>query len=430
MIGRLVKLAILSQFLVCVTQGQSINEESQLWIKDNVYAVSNLNPSNEDFDEFTSLGEAIGNRNVVLLGEQTHGDGTTFEAKVRLIKYLHQELGFDTLVFESDFYSSHKLWQELNKAKDYNEIIPMGIHERWATVQQIQPIFSYIQENLNRHFPLQISGMDILFSEPYAKQSLISDLDSFMKQNFTTIIKSEDYIFFKKEMQRLLVDLQYFPRDETQIKFMKLLDDYTNRLRRIPSENSWNTHAFWAQVLESFKANIKNTFSRLEGTYSPSVFFNRRERLMAENINWILKEDKKIIIWSSVTHNMRDVEKSLLQQMGWPTDTKFMGEYLKELTGPDTMFHITFTGYEGFYTDIYEQKVIKFPTPSPGSVEAVLNDMGIKLGYLILTGSDVPISLTTPFKASFVFNKEYISRWTNSIDAIFFTQKVANSIKE
>jgi erythromycin esterase-like protein len=38
------------------------------------------------------------------MGEPSHGAGSAFAAKVRLIKFLHQRMGFDVLVWESGLY--------------------------------------------------------------------------------------------------------------------------------------------------------------------------------------------------------------------------------------------------------------------------------------------------------------------------------------
>lgn len=429
MIKLIAVFLVLIQLFTSIASCQSFDPETQNWINNHVHAVSDLNADNDSYDDFEPLSKAIGNRNVVLLGEQTHGDGTTFEAKVRIAKFLHKEMGFNTLVFESDFYSAHKLWSEVRKIADREEIFQQGIHKRWATVHQVQPIFFYAQKSLISQYPLEISGMDILFNEEFAQNDLLSDFNLFMNNNYPNMLNTVDYKFLTNQLRQLLLDQSYLPEEKIKNKLLDLLNNYIGTLRRVPSKNKWNTRSFWAQVLYSFKSNIINNFSRLAGTYVQSTFFSRRDRLMAENLNWILKENKKVIVWSSVTHNMRMAEKSLLRQMGWQKDTKFMGEYLKELIGQEEIFHLTFTGYEGSYMDIYEQKIIEFATPSSDSIEAFLNNAGLRFGYLVLNEPDVPTALTMPFKSSVIFNTEYLSRWRNSIDTIFFTKDMEHSIR-
>lgn len=40
-----------------------------------------------------------------MLGEMTHGDGATFKLKTEIVKYLHEELGFNVLILEDGMYS-------------------------------------------------------------------------------------------------------------------------------------------------------------------------------------------------------------------------------------------------------------------------------------------------------------------------------------
>jgi len=409
---------------------QISDDHLSVWLKDNVYEVDNLEPNNLNFNQFGALETAIGDRNIVLLGEQTHGDGTTFQAKVRLVKFLHQKLGFETLVFENGFYQSFKLWEELQNGMDYQRSVPKGIHERWANVHQVQPIFSYIKNSVETSSPLKLMGMDILFDGSYAKNTLITDFDCFLSFHYYELSKSADYIFFKTEMYKFLTNQTYRPSPDTLKSFTAILDNYIEILSLKISENDWDTDGFWSQVLSNFKVDLSNNLGRRNGSYSRTDFFNNRDRMMADNVAWVLKENKKIIIWTSVTHNMRDVEDELLDQMGWSTDTRFMGEYLRGLVGPDKMFHISFTGYTGFYTDIYRQKVEKFNPPSLDSLETLLNNNGSDYKYLILNGDALPSVLNQPIKASFIFNQEYSANWTKSIDAVFFTRCMSPSVNK
>ncbi|MDR6805767.1 hypothetical protein J2Y45_001924 [Dyadobacter sp. BE34] len=63
------------------------------FVRENAQAVHSLN-FDEPFADLESVGKAIGDTSIVMLGEQAHGDGSTFLAKSRLIKYLHVCAGF------------------------------------------------------------------------------------------------------------------------------------------------------------------------------------------------------------------------------------------------------------------------------------------------------------------------------------------------
>lgn len=57
----------------------------------------------KDFENISGFSEKLKNVEIIALGENTHGLGKVFEAKADLVKYLHQELGFNMLLFESGY---------------------------------------------------------------------------------------------------------------------------------------------------------------------------------------------------------------------------------------------------------------------------------------------------------------------------------------
>jgi erythromycin esterase-like protein len=67
--------------------------------------------SDTDYTDLQSLASSIGNARIVILGEMDNGDGETLKAKTRLVKYLHQKLGFTVLAFESDFNGVNWIWE-------------------------------------------------------------------------------------------------------------------------------------------------------------------------------------------------------------------------------------------------------------------------------------------------------------------------------
>eukprot|EP01136_Pigoraptor_vietnamica_P022309 Opistho-1_new@73276 len=55
-------------------------------------------------NELRAIGNAIGNRRIVVLGEQDHGDAASMQAKAKLVQYLHEQKGFNVLLWEGDFF--------------------------------------------------------------------------------------------------------------------------------------------------------------------------------------------------------------------------------------------------------------------------------------------------------------------------------------
>ncbi|QNE39326.1 erythromycin esterase family protein [Hymenobacter sp. NBH84] len=113
-INRLLLLLLLSSF----AQGYAQTTADQVaCLKENAVVISNVEPSNEDYTDLAHLKQSLQDITIVGLGEQSHHDGSTFKAKTRLVKFLHQQMGFRIIAFESGFYDCYKSWQEIQAGK-------------------------------------------------------------------------------------------------------------------------------------------------------------------------------------------------------------------------------------------------------------------------------------------------------------------------
>jgi erythromycin esterase len=110
----LLSLLLLFAFLKASAQ---LTAERVAYLKSTALIVKNVEPANEDYSDLAPLRQSLQAVTVVGLGEPIHHDGSAFKAKVRLIKFLHQELGFGVLAFESGFYDCYKAWQEIQAGK-------------------------------------------------------------------------------------------------------------------------------------------------------------------------------------------------------------------------------------------------------------------------------------------------------------------------
>ena len=76
--------------------------------------LASIDPAAVTDDDLAAFGAAVGERRIVLLTEATHGDGATFRLKTRLVRYLHERMGFDVLFVESGLYDTVRIRQRLD----------------------------------------------------------------------------------------------------------------------------------------------------------------------------------------------------------------------------------------------------------------------------------------------------------------------------
>ena len=101
--------------LLCAT---AFAQDIRSYVATNTPRVATLDATSDEYADLAAVGQAIGEARVVILGEQDHGDGPTFQAKMRLAKHLHEHKGFTVLAFESDFYGLTTGWNQLAKQPD------------------------------------------------------------------------------------------------------------------------------------------------------------------------------------------------------------------------------------------------------------------------------------------------------------------------
>jgi erythromycin esterase len=89
---------------VQAAEAPSPDSEKIHWLSEHAVPVRLIVPENEDFSDLMPLVQWIGGSRVVALGEVTHGDGAMFLAKTRLVRFLHEVMGFDVLAWEAGFF--------------------------------------------------------------------------------------------------------------------------------------------------------------------------------------------------------------------------------------------------------------------------------------------------------------------------------------
>lgn len=111
------------------------------------------------FADLEAFGRAVGERRIVLLGENGHGVREFTLLKSRLVRYLHERKDFDVLVFEAPLFECADAYARLGTEaieQLMRECLLAPMHHA-----ELRPLFEYVAARRNGARPLAIAGSDI-----------------------------------------------------------------------------------------------------------------------------------------------------------------------------------------------------------------------------------------------------------------------------
>ena len=354
---RNLKLRLVQLFFILILFSSQLFSQN-LDFKDIESSIINLGDvTDEDFTGYKQLDSLLQGVEIVMLGEQSHGEGTVYETKIKLIKYLYKNLGFEILVFESGFYDSKKAWDLIEQGEDVDISLAGSIFPTWSTIKEFRPLVEYIEESKNSDNVLQILGFDSQFTGVISKKYYLDDLSNYIKGIDSTLVNTNDWSHLKKSLNLV------FDYDFKKLKKVKVQSDtvFINKIIKYIEPYSNDKKAkFWIASLKSTKACLADLALK--------TYF--RDKQMADNLIWIkeMYPNKKIICWGATSHflyNTQSVEmKSLIiKVLGGNYKDLMMGDYIKEKY-KTKVFTIGFTAYQGRYGFVSVNKKIKAPKPN------------------------------------------------------------------
>ncbi|KAA3644661.1 MAG: hypothetical protein DWQ07_14695 [Chloroflexi bacterium] len=417
-------------------------EEKIIWLGRNAIQVRSIDPNDEDFSDLEPLKEVFGDARVVMLGEQTHGDGNTFLAKTRLIKFLHQEMGFDVLAFESGLYDCSKAWELLQNGEPADMAFRIGVYPIWTNSEQVQPLFDYIEGAAFSDHPLELAGFDMQIIGTAPEFYLIEDLEVFLNARDVGLPEEDQWAnfvlalnnFARFNYQRGLVPI---PDVDEQAGFHNIVQALHNSI--IVSKDVNDREAdFWLQVLDSIEAYAElawqfNSLDHADPTVLPDTNkLQIRDRQMGENLVWLANDyyaDRKIIVWAATFHNVRnlgliDTGDPELQAMY--DELSVMGDVVWEELGEE-VYSLGFTTYSGTYGRGTESPK-ELEIPSEESLEDLIERAGFEFAIVdFRTPSEHGEWLQTSIVSRPLGYGEMTADWSQIMDGMMFIREMIPS---
>jgi erythromycin esterase len=398
------------------------------YLKKHAVPVRSIDPKDGDFADLEPLRDVIGGRRVVMLGEATHGDGATFAAKVRLIRFLHERMGFDVLAFESGFYEVRKAWSGMRAGEDPLDAVDQGIDAIWGDSLQTQPLWSYLAAQ-------ELAGFDPQFTGTATHDSLLKDLGDYLSRAdlspdaagtasrvtdaLALIAKDPGFLQNGSEFKRLRPE----DREAARSAFRALGQALS--LLRASGEPEMLERDFWIQFLKSSAAFLEQ--SRLIDldalpTGGTDAAINLRDHQMGENFLWLAQRafpTRKVIVWAATSHIIRR-----RYSMAGKRDPMIpMGEWIDKAMGSE-VYVLGFTAYKGRWATIHMPEATELEAAAPNSLEDLMFAAGLDSAWLDFRNLPAEGAwLRVPLSCRVLRYLPTTTDWSRFLDGVFFIKE-------
>ncbi len=385
--------------------------------------IQSIDFSDENYSDLDFLKEVLKDNRVLILGEPSHGDGSVFSAKNRIIKFLHREMDYDVLVFESGFYDLYGSNEADLTESEFLELAEKNVFRVWSQSNEAWPILKYASETSLGSNPLLLSGMDIQFTTK--ESDYTSELLQFLEKN--ELLDREKDEAFHYILKKLLNDHLFTPDSLSQQEFINRLDFLEGKIQKICSVSQGEIsveNEFWLQ-------NIKNIRALALTPWNQDLGY--RERQMADNLIWLADRkypDKKIIVWVASVYSFTNRETINTMKPDFNYSGQSMGDLLSKRFNKQ-LYNLAFTANEGEYGAFYWNNTSKkLDPPNKFSMEYYLEST--KLNYCWLDFSTINKTeqiLRQNIVARPLGYSEMRADWTRICDGIFYIKSMEPSTK-
>lgn len=407
----------------------------QDWLLKNAVAIHSLDATSDDFSDLEPLADAIGNARVVQLGEPSHGAGTAFLAKARLVKFLHQRLGFDVLIWESGFYDVSLAQAGMRGSDDALTAARRGLFSLWTEASEARAVFEYVKSSQSSPRPIDLAGFDMQTTANESVGRYGPEL-----QAFTTGLRDPTLRERATALAATATDArqQLFRSGFKSRQDFDTLSESAQTLRAlIQSHRSAFDTVRGVTYVSFIERTIINVLAdaaqRLEAAQSSNTTperENRRDALNAENVRWLLNEQyarRKAVIWAHNVHVMRawyspDFHDVHLKP--GPHDMKPTGVYLAQWLGRD-LYTIGLTTYEGDEGLAVGGPVTPIPAAPNGSLESLLHAQKLPFAFLDLRSATRSSPIRRPLIARLPkFESQHVEDAGKVYDGILYIDQM------
>lgn len=304
------------------------------WAKDHVYRLDTIQPADtasgpNQYKDLAMLKPLLQDKRFVFLGESSHGVAEFNLAKTRLIQFLHQEMGYNVLAFESGLSNTSLAYGKVGQQSPESTMKDSIFGVWWS--KEALPLFDYLKTAQKSKQPLVLTGFDMqlqypLFDGQWLQDQTMAKRLSDAEKKLSSYSLGTDLAAYRKEKHQLIQvykdAIKSLKTEANEAHLKQLYPD--NPQLPLLLERSLNERIRVAQ--EYVELSIKSTLGMESGDYAPFLeSMEWRDQAMHDNLMWLATEvypTEKFIVWGHNDH----IRKAQTEVMGTPYPVALMGE--------------------------------------------------------------------------------------------------------
>jgi erythromycin esterase len=299
-------------------------------------------------ENFSYLKKRLEDKQIILIGECSHGVHEFGEFKKEIVKYLVDSLRFSTVLIESGMSDIYK-WTS-SYQNNYDSLV-YSIFPIWQTTSYME-MFKYIQEKKVKVFGIDPQNSSKYFREfPYEQ---LFKIDTVLAKRFYYVDKEWSKSYSKPILSW---DSTVYQTQKKAIDTYELILDRINKNKSTSRDST--DYLFLKRILE-------NRLSMAKAINKSTDCFHR-DSIMERNVTWIMNNiltpKDKIIILSHNSH----VAKEKNMNIG------YMGDLMSKQFN-DKMLVIAQYAESGYFAGI-TSKINSIPQPIRNSFEEYLSNL-------------------------------------------------------
>lgn len=387
-------------------QAPLVGEKWIEWIRANYHYISSI--QSESYLDLQFFKKLLADKKIVQLGESSHTTTEFSSAKVRLIKFLHEEMGFDVIAFESPIFEC--FYAQLTGGSPTN-MMKNSIFYIWWSYEVLE-LFEYISKTRNSSHPLIITGFDIQISYRANYKA------TFMKNFFAKINAELGAQIYDLETKFKLGLVNSTNKDSVSNSYQNLLNSLNENWQSLAYKYSNNL-----TIPLMAKLSIISQIKLIEMKFSGNLVAQTkiRDKAMADNLLSLIEDvykNKKIIVWAHNTHIMHDHKSCEISYM---PNVNTMGYYIYQ-SYKQQLYTIGFYMYRGSSLTWPAKTQIRVKPSTSENIEAILYQTRKKFAFVDME------DVKNVDGNSWIFNEMKAKYWGGPSDEIFIPRNQYNGI--